>query len=81
MKTLVIDAIVGGGFANLIVATECEKVGLAEFCGNPWEPDWRWNRRALEECELPTLQELYESLREKRGIPMTEPAVGEANAD
>ena len=73
MKTLVIDALVGGGFPNPIIAVECEKVGLAEVFGSPFEPQWRWNTAALAECELSTLQELYEAMREKRGLPMTQP--------
>ena len=73
MKTLVIDAIVGGGFPNPIVAAECENVGLATSHLGLIDTVWDWKREALEECELSTLQELYEALREKRGCPITQP--------
>lgn len=67
MKTLVIDAIVGIGFAGQItLASECERAGLAEFTGNQHNPDWEWRRNQLEKIDLEKLQELYTALREAR---------------
>lgn len=66
-KTLVIDAIEGVGFAgSLILATECQKAGLAKFTGNQWNPGWKWDRKALEAVDMDKLQALYQSLCEER---------------
>lgn len=66
MKTLTIDAIIGAGFHSVVIATECERVGLAEFTGNQHNTAWSWKREALEKLELDTLQELYTAMRESR---------------
>ena len=64
MKTLTIDAIVGAGFHSVVLAQECERVGLADF--DKHHTKWSWRRAALEKLELAVLQELYTSLRESR---------------
>ena len=66
MKTLIIDAICGVGFPSMIVASECEKLGLATFTGDQHNPEWQWSREALAGCRIETLEELYGSLRTKR---------------
>ena len=66
MKTLVIDAIVGVGFPSVVLAGECERVGLAKFNGDQWNPGWVWLRDRLEAVELESLQELYQGMREAR---------------
>jgi len=66
-KQLVIDAIVGVGFAGqMTLAMECERAGLAEYTGNQHNPSWAWRRAKLEACGLEMLQELYQGLREAR---------------
>lgn len=66
MKTLIIDALVGIGFPSMLLAGECEKVGLAYFTGNQSQPEWAWRLDVLEKIELEKLQELYTGLREAR---------------
>ncbi len=65
-KTLLVDAICGVGFPSMVLAQECEKVGMAEFTGNPHNPEWKWHRAALDELPVDTLQELYDGLADKR---------------
>lgn len=64
MKTLVIDAIVGAGFHSVIIAQECERLGLASF--DHHHTKWSWRREQLERLELEQLQELYTGMREAR---------------
>ncbi len=64
LTELIIDAIVGVGFPSCILAAECEKLGLATFTGNQHNPDWAWNREALNSVDEDKLQELYISLKE-----------------
>ena len=66
MKTFLIDAIVGIGFPSTLLASECERAGLAVFTGEPYAPEWDWRREQLEKCEETQLQELYMGLREER---------------
>lgn len=68
MKTLTIDAIVGAGFHSVVIAQECERLGLAEYdpSGNGNSMRWSWRREKLEGLDLDTLQELYTSMREAR---------------
>jgi len=61
MKTLVIDAIVGAGFHSVVIAQECERVGLADF--DKYHTRWSWRR---EQLDLDKLQELYTAMRESR---------------
>ena len=64
MKTLVIDAIVGAGFHSVVIAQECERIGLATF--DKYRNTWAWRREQLEKLELDPLQELYTAMRESR---------------
>lgn len=64
MKTLTIDAIVGAGFHSVVIAQECERLGLANY--DKHHMRWSWRREQLEKLELDTLQELYTSMREAR---------------
>lgn len=66
MKTLVIDAIIGVGFPSVVLASECERIGMAEYTGTATGPSWAWRRERLEKCEEHQLQELYTALREAR---------------
>ena len=69
MKTLVIDAILGAGFAgSFTLATQAEKAGLALFTGNLHDEPWRWQRDKLEALELEELQGIYEGVRSEREI-------------
>ena len=67
-KQLLIDAICGVGFPSVLLAQECERVGMADYDGNIWV----WDRKALSKLPVETLQELYQGLcdeREKNFIP------------
>ena len=64
MKTLVIDALIGAGFHSVVIAQECERLGLAEF--DKYHTSWSWRRSQLEKLELEKLQELYTAMRESR---------------
>ena len=69
---LLVDAICGVGFPSITLADECERVGMANFTGNQWNPAWEWDRKALLKLPAETLQELYEGLctqREKNMEP------------
>lgn len=65
-KDMVIDAICGIGMPSMLIATECEKVGMAEFSGNQWNPSWLWRRDRLAPLSVSQLQELYDGLYEAR---------------
>lgn len=70
---LLIEAICGVGFPSLIIAQECERVGMADL--NDSHDGWVWDRRALLNVDIEDLQELYDGLcdqREKNMVP-TEP--------
>ena len=72
MKTLTIDAIVGAGFHSVVIAQECERIGLATF--DKYRNTWVWRREQLEKLELDPLQELYTAMRESREeLAATEP--------
>lgn len=65
---LIIDAICGVGFPSVLLAQECERVGMADYDGSSWV----WDRKALAKLPVETLQELYQGLcdeREKNFIP------------
>ena len=62
MKTLVIDALIGAGFHSVVIAQECERVGLADF--DKYHSKWSWRREQLEQLDLDKLQELYTAMRE-----------------
>ena len=64
MKTLVIDALIGAGFHSVVIAQECERVGLADF--DKYHSKWSWRREQLEQLALDKLQELYTAMRESR---------------
>lgn len=72
MKTLTIDAIIGAGFHSVVIAQECERIGLATY--DNYRGSWNWKREQLEKLELDPLQELYTAMRESREeIEATEP--------
>lgn len=60
---LFIDAIVGVGFPSVAAAESATANGLATFTGNQHYERWDWNRTALDELDLPTLQDLYTGLK------------------
>jgi hypothetical protein len=64
MKTLVIDALIGAGIHSVILAQECERVGLAAY--DKRTQTWAWRREQLERIDLEKLQELYTAMREAR---------------
>ena len=61
-KVLLIDAICGVGFPNILLGGECEKVGLAAFDNG----HYTWKRSALAGNATERLQELYQALCEAR---------------
>jgi len=63
---LLVDAICGVGFPSVTLASECERVGMASFTGNQWNPLWVWDRKALLRLTPEVLQELYEGLCDQR---------------
>ncbi len=40
-------------------ANDMTKRGLAEFCGNQWNEDWRWKRYALITKDVEELELIY----------------------
>lgn len=60
---LLIDAVCGVGFPSLLLAQECERVGLADYTAGA---GWAWDRRALAAVSIDALQELYTGLCEAR---------------
>ena len=63
-QQLLVDAICGVGFPSVILAQECEKVGMADF--DTYKQDWKWDRKALFNTSVDQLQELYQGLCEAR---------------
>jgi hypothetical protein len=63
-RMLFVDAIVGVGFPGPYeVAEHATRGGLARFTGNQHNESWGWERDALENLTLGTLQTLYVSLK------------------
>jgi hypothetical protein len=60
---LFVDAIVGVGFPSPQVAEHAVKGGLATATGTQHNESWAWTRTALDELDLPTLQDLYTGLK------------------
>lgn len=60
---LFVDAIVGVGFPSPAAAESATASGLATFTGTPRYDAWAWKRTALDELDLPTLQDLYTGLK------------------
>lgn len=58
-KMLFVDAIVGVGFPHPQAAVDAERGGLARNVDHTYH----WNRAALEELPINTLQELYTALK------------------
>lgn len=56
---LLVDAIVGAGFASMEHAMANEAGGLVRFTGNQWNPDWSWNREALARLPEADLRALH----------------------
>jgi hypothetical protein len=63
-KTLLIDAICGRGTGSMENSDAMTQMGLAEFCGNQWNEDWRWKRDKLAELEIGELSEIYRRVLE-----------------
>lgn len=61
---LLVDAICGVGFPSVILAQECESVGLAEY--DLYHQRFEWDRKALFHVTIEQLQELYQGLCEAR---------------
>lgn len=59
-QQLLIDAICGVGFPSLLLAQECERVGLANL--NATHDGWLWDRKALWKVDASQLQELYQGM-------------------
>ena len=64
-QLLLIDAICGVGFPSVILAQECERVGLAHY-GEEHAQYFAWDRKALWNVAIDDLQELYSGLCERR---------------
>lgn len=63
-KTLLVDAICGRGTGSTKHSDAMTKIGLAEFCGNQWNEDWRWKRDKLAELEIGELSKIYRRVLE-----------------
>lgn len=59
-EKLLVDAIIGKGFASTEEADGMVKLGLAKFTGDGWNPDWSWKRKALEKLRFWELEEIYD---------------------
>lgn len=57
-KQLLVNAIIGCGS----IGTFREESGLIEFCGNQWNLDFKWKRKALEKLSIDDLACIYNSL-------------------
>ena len=75
LKVLIIDAICGVGFPSHLLATECEKAGMAIYSQH--HPDlYVWDRNALALSPISKLQALYQALceaRDEANAPATYP--------
>ena len=60
---LFVDAICGVGFPSSAAAESATADGLATFTGTQHNERWDWNRTALDELDLTTLQDLYTGLK------------------
>lgn len=61
-RSIIIDAICGAGFKTMQNAIDAEKMGMAKFVGNQWNPDWAWNRdwlKAKSDIELENIYNVY----------------------
>ena len=61
---LLVDAICGVGFPSLLLAQECERVGMADL--NATGTGWVWDRKALLRISQQQLHDLYDGLCESR---------------
>lgn len=66
---LLIDAICGVGFPSVLLAQECERVGMADY--DSVTTRWLWDRKALSKLPVETLQELYQGLCDEREANFT----------
>lgn len=80
-QQMIIDAICGVGFPSITLADQCQRVGLADFTGNQWNPDWAWDRKALWKIKIEDLQALYDGLCEQRDINQQPTAPLEASPE
>lgn len=62
-RMLFVDAIVGVGFPHYRIGADAVRGGLARFIGGQHDETWAWERAALEELDVSTLQELYTGLK------------------
>ena len=58
-KKLLVDAISGTTFGSFSFANKMEKLGIAEFCGNQWNTDWRWKKSVLLTLDEQVLEQIY----------------------
>ncbi len=56
---MLVDAIIGKGTGSIDNSIKMANLGLAEFCGNQWNEDWRWKREKLMELSEYRLTEIY----------------------
>ena len=61
--SVLVDAIVGIGISRAEVGLRAQHTGMATFTGDQHNERWEWNREALTQLSLDTLQALYEALR------------------
>jgi len=66
-KELLVNAVIGRGFRSMEHASEMTKLGLAEFSGNQWNPDWKWIREELDKLSMEELEKVYQESYRKRG--------------
>ena len=59
MKRILIDAIVGQGITSHEAAAYWVDQGLAEFCGNQHNEDWRFKREVLDKMSEVELVNVY----------------------
>ena len=62
VKILLVDAIMGRGLPTIELAIKYTNLGLAEFCGNQWNEDWRFEKEELLKCSIEYLEEVYNDI-------------------
>ena len=56
---VLVDKICLRNFKSMAHAVDMTHEGVAEFCGNQWNEDWRWKRDALLQLPRTRLLEIY----------------------
>lgn len=62
-----VNALIGAGIPSLELGVAIEKQGLAQSCGNQWNPDYEWRRSELKKLSIETLEDLYAALIAAKG--------------